>query len=86
MDIPKHATVNDFKRRVRSELWRQNVARELEERLEQYDMERLPLSFSKWCPYYDNYIKGTCLVETLITQRWRKEKVDGVDSILVFMG
>ena len=43
MDVPRHATVNDIKRRVRSALWNANAARPLGERLSDVRMETIDI-------------------------------------------
>ena len=65
MNVPTHATINDVKREIRSELRRQNAGRSPEDRLDQDEMDDLDLWFGGSCPNND-YIKGASFIKPLV--------------------
>ena len=82
MVVPTHATINDVKRKIRSELWRQNASRPPEERLDEDDMEALSLWFGHPCPN-NGYIQGASFFKYLVDTMSMEENVP---RIYVFMG
>ena len=82
MAVPTDATINDVKREIRSELWRQNVNRSPEERLDEDDMEILSLWFGHPCPN-GSYIQGTSYFKYLVDTMSMEENIP---CMYVFMG
>ena len=84
MDVPTHATINDVKREIRAELWRQNAGRSPEERLERDEMEDLHLFFGRGIdfglsPCNTDYIEGASFFKPLA-------RTLSKDGMYVFMG